>query len=418
MRFFKRLIPTPLFRVVQPTYHFLLAAIGALYYRFPSKKLVVIGVTGTKGKSSTVELINSIFEEAGYTTAVLSTIRFKVSDNSLPNRLKMTMPGRFFVQSFLNQAHTRGCTHAIIEMTSEGVKQFRHRFIDLDALVFTNIEPEHIESHGSFENYLNAKLKLRDLLERSSKQDTALVANSDDSHGKEFLKVRKAKPIPFSLSKTKHRLTNNGIEITYNEICITSPLEGAGNAANILAAIKIGEHFSIPLEAIQKGIEKVEVIPGRFEHIDLHQAFDVVVDYAHTPQSLEQLYQTFKDKHKICVLGNTGGGRDTWKRPEMGRIAEEYCARVILTNEDPYDEDPEKILRDMTEGMKSGPTIILDRREAMRTAFTHAKKYPGNTVVLITGKGTDPYIMEAEGVRTPWSDARVAQEELERLQNS
>ena len=153
LRFIKKFIPKPLFTFGQPFYHRLLALAAAIVYRFPSRHLTVVAVTGTKGKSSVVEIVNALLEEAGFKTAVLGTVRFKIGDESTPNKYKMTMPGRFFVQSFLRRAVDAGCTHAVIEMTSEGAKQFRHKFIELDALIFTNLTPEHIESHGSFENY-------------------------------------------------------------------------------------------------------------------------------------------------------------------------------------------------------------------------------------------------------------------------
>ncbi|HYF29045.1 MAG TPA: cyanophycin synthetase, partial [Candidatus Paceibacterota bacterium] len=147
------------------------------------------------------------------------------------------------------------------------------------------------------------------------------------------------------------------------------------------------------------------------ERIEEGQGFQAVVDYAHTPDSLAALYSAYPGR-KICVLGNTGGGRDTWKRPEMGRIADEACDEVILTNEDPYDEDPRAIVEAMAAGMKRAPKIIMDRREAIGAALSLAR--PGDAV-LITGKGTDPYIMEANGKKTPWSDAAVVREELKKL---
>ena len=154
-------------------------------------------------------------------------------------------------------------------------------------------------------------------------------------------------------------------------------------------------------------------ILGRVERIEAGQSFTAIVDYAHTPDSLRALYAAFPEKRKICVLGNTGGGRDGWKRPLMGKIADEICAEVILTNEDPYDEDPKKIIDEMTPEMKRPPRIIMDRREAIRAALRLAQGGKrDDTVVLISGKGTDPYIMEARGKKTPWSDAHVVREEL------
>jgi UDP-N-acetylmuramoyl-L-alanyl-D-glutamate--2,6-diaminopimelate ligase len=172
----KRLIPTALLGKLQPPYHYLLSLLGALIYHFPSKEITVIGVTGTKGKSSVVEILNAIFEADGKRTALSGTIRFKIGEKSERNLFKMTMPGRFFVQKFLRDAVNAGCEIAIIEMTSEGVRQFRHTFIHLDALVFTNLSPEHIEAHGSYEKYIAAKLKLARSLQNSQKRPRFMVA--------------------------------------------------------------------------------------------------------------------------------------------------------------------------------------------------------------------------------------------------
>ena len=162
-----------------------------------------------------------------------------------------------------------------------------------------------------------------------------------------------------------------------------------------------------------KALEKFSYIPGRVERIKEGQYFDVVIDYAHTPESLQALYNAFRDKRKICVLGNTGGGRDVWKRDKMAKIAENECDEIILTNEDPYDDDPQKIISDMAAAIPDAkPIIIMDRRVAINKAISLAKS---GDAVLITGKGTDPYIMGAGGTKIPWSDAGVAKEELRKI---
>lgn len=191
----KKLTPAPLL----PLYHYLLAFLGAVIYRLPSRKMSVIGVTGTKGKTTVAELISAILEEAGFKTALSNTLRFKIGGVSERNLRKMTMPGRFFIQKFLRDALEGGCDYAVLEMTSEGAKQFRHAFIDLDVLVFTNLAPEHIESHGSYEKYAAAKFKLAKALERSLKRPRVIVANSDDKEGARFLSVNAEKKCPFSL---------------------------------------------------------------------------------------------------------------------------------------------------------------------------------------------------------------------------
>jgi UDP-N-acetylmuramoyl-L-alanyl-D-glutamate--2,6-diaminopimelate ligase len=411
----KRMVPTGVLGAVLPLYHHLLVFAGALRYNFPSRSLKVIGVTGTKGKSTTVELLRAIFDEAGYMTASTSTIRFTIGDETRPNLYKMSMPGRFFMQRFLAEARDKGVQYAIIEMTSEGAKQFRHRYIELDALVFTNITPEHIESHGSFEKYLAAKLMLRDSLNESDKSPRFMVANRDDPHGSDFLQVEKGVTgVTFSLKDAEpYAITDRGVLFTFEGMSIHSPLIGQFNLYNLLAAATLARVQGISLETIKKALEKTSLIKGRVEKIDEGQKFTAVVDYAHTPESLEALYLAFPNRRIIGVLGNTGGGRDTWKRPVMAGIAEKYCTEIILTNEDPYDEDPEAILREMQAGMKEKkPTIILDRRAAIRHALSLAND---RDVVLVSGKGTDPYIMGPRGEKTPWSDEKVVREELRKL---
>ncbi|NCS98722.1 UDP-N-acetylmuramyl-tripeptide synthetase [Candidatus Parcubacteria bacterium] len=415
----KKFIPKKIFTFFQPAYHYLIILIGTIIYRFPSKKIHIIGITGTKGKSTTTEIMNSILEAAGYKTALSNTIRFKIGDESKANKYKMSMPGRFFMQKFLYQAVKEGCSHAVIEITSEGSKQFRHKFIDLDAFIFTNLSPEHIESHGSYEKYRQAKLNIADNLDNKSKKNTILVANKDDIESELFLEKKADKKITYSLSDVKpFNIDDDGIEMRFNKTTFYSKLNGEFNIYNILAAATLANELGIPHETIKKGVENLDVVKGRVQKVDAGQEFDVIVDYAHTADSLEKLYKAFPNKKKVCVLGNTGGGRDKWKRPEMAKIAEKYCEEIILTNEDPYDEDPKKIIKEMSSAISDSKKPIheiLDRRIAINTAIEKAKKIGKNSVVLISGKGTDPYIMEANNKKTPWSDFEVAKEEIKKV---
>ncbi|MEX0930976.1 MAG: Mur ligase family protein, partial [Candidatus Paceibacterota bacterium] len=213
----KRLLPDVILTVTRPPYHFILAWLGAMVYRNPSRELTVIAVTGTKGKSTVVELITAILA-AEHTVASLSTIQFRIGSVVKQNLHKMTMPGRFFTQKFLRDAADVGCTYAIIEMTSEGAKQFRHRFIELDALVFTNLTPEHIESHGSFEQYKQAKLEIAKQLERSNKRPRYIVSNIDDEYGENFLAVDVEEKLPYGLSSLKlHTLHKDGVGLIFQD---------------------------------------------------------------------------------------------------------------------------------------------------------------------------------------------------------
>ncbi len=422
LRRIKKWIPENFFKKLQPIYHYLMALAAAIVYRFPGRKIFVVMVTGTKGKTSTIELVNAILEEAGHKTAILSTLRFKIGKESEPNKRKMTVPGRFFVQKFLRKAVNDGCRYAVLEMTSEGARQFRHKFIPLDALVFTNLSPEHIESHGSYENYIGAKLSIGKALLRSSKKRKILVVNKDDKESERFMAINVPEKYPYSLEMARPlTLKEEGLAMTIDGKEISSPLSGEFNAYNILAAATFAKSQGVDISIIKMAIEKFGGIPGRVEKIELpasdpdvkKQDFRVIVDYAHTADSLEKVYEVFQSTRKICVLGSTGGGRDKWKRPEMGSIADRHCDHIILTDEDPYDENPEEIVSDIKKGIaRPDCEVIMDRRAAIREALRHAKT--GDTVI-ITGKGTDPYIMGADGLKTPWSDAAVAREELKKV---
>ncbi len=419
----KKIIPSTLTNAVRPPYHFAMAWFSSVWYRHPSRELTVIAVTGTKGKSTTVELIAAILEGAGKKVSSLSTIQFKIGNEAKPNLYKMTTPGRFFVQRFLHLSVEAGCTHAVIEITSEAARQYRHKFIELDALVFTNLSPEHIESHGSFEKYKAAKLEIGKQLECSVKRPRYTVANIDDEHGQDFLNLKVENKLPYGLSSLKlHTLHKDGVGLIFkdgeDEVTVRVPLVGLFNVYNALAAITLCRALGVSLSVIEKALRDLPPLRGRVEHFyspkGTQKQITAIVDYAHTPDSLEKLYLAFKEVPKVCILGNTGGGRDTWKRPEMAKIAERYCDHIILTNEDPYDEDPRSIVEEMAKGIgnKSKLEIIMDRRTAIKTAL---EKATNGSYVLISGKGTDPYIMGPHNSRLPWSDAKVVEEELARL---
>ena len=428
LRAVEKIIPKKIYRFGQPFYHVTMAFLSAVYYRFPSRKIRVIAVTGTKGKSSTVELVNAILEQAGYKTALSNTIRFKIGKESTPNMYKMSMPGRGFMQGFLRHAVNAHCDFAVVEMTSQGSLLSRHRFIDIDTFVVTNISPEHIEAHGSFENYVASKLAIGTQFENSPRKalftsKKILVVNKDEPELKKFIDLKADTKILYCLGDLKpYSLLSNGVEFTYDCIQVTSHLAGLFNIYNILAAIKTAEALGVAPDKIITAIRTFKGIKGRVEKIQEGQDFTVVIDYAHTVDSLQKLYQIFRHDPRasrtnkmIAVLGGTGGGRDKAKRKDMGALAAHYCDTVILTNEDPYDEDPNQIIEDVKRGvLQAGttPTVIVDRREAIAKAISLAKT---GDIILITGKGTDPYIMGAHGHHMPWSDARIAREELRKL---
>lgn len=395
-------------------YHYTFALFAALVYRFPSRHITVVAVTGTKGKSSTLEYLNAIFEEAGMKTALLGTIREKVGDVSKPNRLRMTMPGRFYLQRFLSRARDHGCDIALVEMTSEGARQHRHRYVHLDALLFINLSPEHIESHGSYQAYSDAKFQLGLQLQRSAKRPRFMVANADDIESGRYLSLKVEHLLPFSLTQVSPwNASERGGTFTFDGTQITVHFPGEFSLMNALAAATLARAMNIDTSVIARGIEKLELIPGRAEEILEGQNFSVIVDYAHTPESLRAIYQAYPSRRKICVLGSTGGGRDMWKRPVMGEVADSECDHIILTNEDPYDEDPRSIVEMIAHGIKNHtPEIIMDRRAAIAKAVSIAR---ASDIVIITGKGTDPTIQGPKRSNIPWSDAQVSREEIQKL---
>lgn len=391
-----------------PWYHWALPRIGALRYGFPARNIHIIAVTGTKGKSTTTELIAAILRASGARVAVSNSVRFSIADTTVSNTMRMSTPGRFFLQKFLRDAHRAGCTYAVIETTSEGARFFRHHALSMNALVFTNLAPEHIESHGSFEHYKQAKLSIVRELARSAERPRILVVNGDDPHASDFLNF------PVDIKKTYslrdvpgYEADDCHIRFAWGDATIESILPGEFNLYNMLAAATLARELHIPDETIAKGISSVEEIPGRSQFVREGQAFDVVVDYAHTVESLDALYRAFGTRRKIAVLGKCGGHRDKATRPLMAAKAEEYCDVVILTDEDPYDEDPRTIVDDMAAGMKSKPVIIMNRREAIAHAISIAQ--PGDAI-LLTGKGTDPSICRANGTEEPWNEFAIARE--------
>jgi UDP-N-acetylmuramoyl-L-alanyl-D-glutamate--2,6-diaminopimelate ligase len=385
-------------------YHFLFAFLGALIYGFPSKKLILIGVTGTNGKTTTTEMIASIFEKAGKKIALSNSVRFKIGEKEEINTLRMTMPGRFFIQRFLKKATKEGCEYAIIEVTSEGIKQHRHRFLNFKVVVFTNLTPEHIEAHGSFEKYREAKLKLFEVTKEIH------VINIEDKNADYFLRTLAKKKITFGLEKGDFNLKNTEIKIQ---------IPGEFNLYNALAAFSVAKTLGIEEKIIKEALREFKGVPGRMEEV-ISRPFKVIVDYAFTPNALEKVYQTlinlkpktYNLKPKIiCVLGSCGGGRDRWKRPVLGELAAKYCNELIVTNEDPYDEDPWQIIEEVAKGTNGKARKILDRREAIKTALKLAKE---GDIVIITGKGAEPSIVE-KGKKIPWDDRKVVKEEFEKL---
>lgn len=411
----KKLLPEKLFLA----YHFCWAILASLYYGFPSKKMVIIGVTGTKGKTSTANFIWSCLNAGGQKTGIITTANIKIGEKELLNKYHMTMPGRFILQKFLAQMVKEGCKYCVVETTSEGIKQSRHKGIDYNIAVFTNLSPEHLPSHGgSFEKYKETKGKMFAALTKHG----IIIANNDSEHKDYFLSFQADKKITFGLKPGADYLasgiekTDSGVKFQIDDAAFELSILGVFNVYNALPAIIIARLFGISDDLISKGLKKLTTIPGRMEIINEGQDFTVIVDYAHEKESMNAALDAVKDSGKIILLlGAEGGGRDKTKRPIMGEIAAKKADFVVVSNVDSYGDDPKEIVEDIAKaaeefGKKRDEDlfVIEDRRAGIRKALSLAG---AGDVVLITGKGAEQSIFV--GVKSAWDDRMVVREELQ-----
>lgn len=461
----KKLFPKKLFKILNPVYHFILSFLSALVYRFPSNKLIVIGVTGTAGKTSTAYLIMKMLSGAGYKTGLTSTAVFCNGENEWLNDKKMTMPGRFFIQQKLREMLKNKCVYAVIETTSEGIKQFRHQFINYDVVLFTGLYPEHIESHGSFEKYKEAKGKLFNHLKKCSSKYVnekkevvvprsqlkkldlkrvlkTIIVNGDDQFADYFLNFNSEAKIVCSLnsdfqfseleSKIRPEFLNKdtslvlasnissnaqGLSFFVNNEKINLKLLGEFNVKNAINACAVGINQEIEIDKIKEGLESVRSLAGKLEIIDIGQNFKVIVDYSFEPKALENLYKVLElipHQRIIHLLGSTGGGRDRSRRAVLGSLAGEKADIVIVSNEDPYDEDPTVIINEVARGAEGAGKVlnkdlfkVLDRREGIKKSLEIAKK---DDLVVFTGKGAEQFICLENGRKMPWNEVEIVKE--------
>ena len=439
-----------IFRKIAPNfllswYHFILAYLGALVYGFPSREMIVIGVTGTKGKTTTCNLIAQILNFCGYKTGMASTVNFLISEKEWINETKQTMLGRFQLQKLLRQMADARCEYAVIETSSEGILQHRHRGIDYKIAVFTNLSPEHIERHGSFEKYRAEKLKLFEIVAR--RKDGIGVYNLDDENVGYFLKAPVKNRYGFYInSKIKNQnsklqikiqnfvkileinniqLSANGSKFNVDGFEFEMPLIGEFNVYNAAAAICVALSQNIPMAKIQEALKIAKPTPGRMEIIDEGQGFTAIVDYSYEPKGLEsalQAIKVFNPKRIIVLTGSAGGGRDKWRRPVMGEIADKYADVVVITTDDPYDEKPEDIVREVLAGAMKNPARklgenifeIIDRREAIKKAIDLAQE---GDAILFAGKGGERWMNLAKGKKISWDEAEIVREEIKGKHN-
>ncbi len=418
--------------------HLFYAWWGSVKYHHPSEELLVIGITGTSGKSSTIHFLRQTLEFAGFRVGSLSTVDFYINGELKLNDKKMTMVGKYFIQEKLREMVDKKCDIAIVETTSEGYLQYRHKFINYDTIVLTNLYPEHLEHHGGFENYKAAKLGIFQYVSRSRNKvlndvkfkalentccneiiKTAIV-NGRSEYADEFFvhncfnKVIKFKAENVSAEK-------EGLNFVVDNEKYFAPIHGEHNAENLAAVIAVAKSLNISEEKIKQAISKIKSPPGRIEFISEAEkfGFKVIVDYAFEPVALAGLYKVaelLQPKRVIHVCGSTGGGRDKARREPIGKLVGEKADIFIVTDEDPYDEEPMEIIKTVSAGAQSvgkklGVNLfeVLDRGEAIKKAIGLAQP---NDLVLITGKGSEQKMCLAGEKMIDWDDREIVKQFL------
>jgi len=428
-------------------YHLAQGVVAAVMYGFPAKKLRVIGVTGTNGKTTTAHLITAILEYGGRKVGMATTVDFQVGDRLVENNLKMTTVSPFMLQKLLSQMVKAGCDDAVLEVTSIGLDQHRLWGIPFQVAVFTNLTHDHLDYHQTMEQYRLAKEEL------FAHRPTLSVINIDDPAAEHFLGHTANRTVTYALKAQadlvgkKIYQRSGGTDFVLlargRQASISIPLPGEFNVYNALAAAGVGLGLGLSLEDVVEGLRSAKPVPGRMEVVDRGQAFTAIVDYAHTPDALQKVYETIKPAvhgKLISVLGATGQ-RDKTKRPILGALAGRYADFVIVTNEDPYHEDPNAIIDEVAAGVPRGRPLrgrykikkageeegdlsfkykdngediwwwrVPDRREAIAKALSMAR--PQDTV-LITGKGAEK-VMAVGDKLIPFSDRAVLEELLQK----
>jgi len=418
--FLRRLIPDR--HPLRLFYHKIKAFIAAVVYGFPSRHLIVVGVTGTNGKTTTVNLITNILNKAGYKVGMTSTVGFQIGDNRWMNNTKQSTASPFVLQKLLRKMVKSDCKYAIVEVTSHAIVQSRVLGVNFDVAVITNVTGDHVEYHGSFSSYLDAKGGLFRKVSKGARKfgvPKVLVVNSDDEYFNYFDQFVADRKISYGLSratvyaeKVDNRPDGSSfvLHVPNNAMPLNIAMPGKYNVYNALAASSVCMALGVTLEVIRDALNESSTVVGRFESVDKGQKFSVIVDYAHTPDALESLFALYSSLTKgkfFVVFGATGGGRDKAKRSKMGEIAHKYADYIVVTNDDPYDEDVWDIINQVSEGIprNEGDTFwrIPDRYEALRLALTLATD--GDTVV-VAGKGSEE-IMIVGGKRLEWNDKKV-----------
>lgn len=399
-----------------------LGLIASKFYGEPSKALKVVGVTGTNGKTTTTYLVEAILKAKGEKVGLIGTVTYRWDGVQL--EATNTTPSSLDLQKMMKEMLETGVGYVVMEVSSHALSQKRLKGCYLDVGVFTNVTPEHLDYHGSFEDYLKAKALLFEEVLKESKQngkDPWAIYNVDDPHVSKVVEGLGFKKLSFGqkgdISPLEHESSIDGIKAhlktPFGEVSFSSKLVGFHNLYNIMAAIGVCLALGVDRRVIEEGIASLKGVPGRLERVSDRPA--VFVDYAHTPDALQKVLLALRPfvKGKLILVFGCGGNRDRTKRPQMGRIASELSSFAVITSDNPRKEDPWVIIEEIKKGVKPGfpHKVIVDRKEAIFEAITQAGP---EDVVLIAGKGHETYQVIGER-RYPFDDreaARIALKEL------
>lgn len=423
----KKIIPTSLFRRVEPFGHLVEAMIMTARYGFPARKLRIIGVTGTNGKTTTSFMIHRMLHEAGIKVALLTTVANGIGADIVPSKQHITTAQAGILQRRLRDYARAGVEWVVVETSSHSLAQHRIWGIPYEIGVLTNITVDHLDYHGTFERYVEAKRELFKITNRNGLRFG--VVNADDPSAEKFIKTvanhttygvhagdLKASDVTLSSSGSRYTVKVGG-----DSYKIKVQIPGEFNVYNSLAAMAVGRKLGLTVAQIEKGIAALEGVEGRMNTIDEGQAFKVIIDFASTPDAFTNFFESVRPLTKgtlITVFGSAGR-RDESKRPLQGSIAAKYADIVILTEEDDRDVDGAQILEEIAAGArkagkKDGVDLFLvpRREEAIGLAMTYAKN--ANDVVTLLGKGHEKTIERADG-EYEWNEAQVAREALQAL---
>ena len=393
-----------------------LGVIASNFYDNPSEKIKLVGVTGTNGKTTVATLLHNLFQALGYKAGLLSTVVYKIGSKSID--ATHTTPDAIRLNSMLKEMIDEGCKYCFMEVSSHAIDQDRVAGLDFDIALFTNISRDHLDYHKTFDEYIVAKKKFFDDL---SSQAVAIV-NKDDKHGSTMLHHSKAKKRTFALRSSadfKCKVIENqfsGLHLNINGQEVYTKLIGSFNAANLLltyaAAIELGED-SLQVLTVLSALNAIE---GRFQQYKSDSGITSIVDYAHTPDALQNALKTIADirsgnEKVVCILG-CGGDRDAGKRPLMAQVACKWADQIILTSDNPRGEDPKAIIEDMRKGLnasqKKKVLTLEDRQEAIKLGVTLCVE---GDILLVAGKGHEKY-QEIKGERFPFDDMAILKEHL------